>query len=252
MSLFKEAKVHYCDMIRTIFFSFLLCFACCLFSQEDYNQRLFNYSLESACTLALSPFNWGAKDYTKIAAGFSLFTLAYTNDAKLYEFIQSNKGNFSDDLAWLGEKWGNGQFLGGVYAQAGISSLVWPKNTDIKIFFHKGMVSGFYTSATILFLKHLIQRKRPYMAANPYEFGKFWEKPHYHSLPSGHTAAAFNLATLIAHSTEKKVWGVLAYSLATLTAWSRVYDQKHWVSDVVFGGILSTAITKSVLNSYKK
>ena len=220
--------------------------------QSNTNISLIEYSLESSCRLAASPFNWETKDYLNVTAGFSIFTLAYTNDLKLYEFIQSNKGSFSNNMAWIGEKWGNGQFVGGVYALAGIGSLIWPQNPEVKMFFQKGVVSGFYTSATIFALKQLFQRKRPHMALHPYEFGKFWEKPHYHSLPSGHTAAAFNLATLIAHSTEKKVWGILAYSMATLTAWSRVHDQKHWVSDVVFGGVLSTAITNSVLKSYKK
>ena len=229
-----------------------MCCAYCFFGQQGSNPSLFSYSIQSGCDLASSPFSWEANDYTKLVSGFSLFTLAYTNDDKLYDLIQSNKGPLADNMAWIGEKWGNGQFVGGVYALAGIGSLLWPNNPDIKVFFQKGVVSGFYTSATILFLKHLIQRKRPHMAINPYEFGKFWEKPHYHSLPSGHTAAAFNLATVIAQSTENKVWGVLAYSFATLTAWSRVYDQKHWVSDVVLGGILSTAITSAVLKSYKK
>lgn len=239
-------------MVRILLISIFLNYADYCISQKSSGQTFFEYSVESACELASSPFNWEAKDYSKVVAGFSLFTLAYTNDTKLYEFIQSKKGGLYDDLAWIGEKWGNGQFVGGVYALAGISSMVWPKNTEIKMFFQKGVVSGFYTSATILLLKQLFQRKRPFMASNPYEFGKFWEKPHYHSLPSGHTAAAFNIATVIAHSTDKNVWGVLAYSLATLTAWSRVYDQKHWVSDVVFGGVLSTVITTTVLNSYKK
>ncbi len=68
-----------------------------------------------------------------------------------------------------------------------------------------------------------------------------------HSFPSGHTATAFVAAEFLHQEyKDKSVWiSVGGYSMATLIGISRVYNNKHWVSDVVAGagiGILSTKI----------
>ncbi len=65
------------------------------------------------------------------------------------------------------------------------------------------------------------------------------------SWPSGHTTVAFALATSFARETHNKIFDVAFFSLATLTAYSRLHDNKHWTSDVVSGaglGILSARI----------
>ena len=68
-----------------------------------------------------------------------------------------------------------------------------------------------------------------------------------HSFPSGHTANAF-LGAHIAWKEFKESSPVLAYSgyaLATFVACSRLYNNRHWVADVVAGagfGILSVEL----------
>lgn len=68
-----------------------------------------------------------------------------------------------------------------------------------------------------------------------------------HSFPSGHTANAF-LGAHIAYKEFKDSSPVLAYSgyaLATFVACSRLYNNRHWVADVVAGagfGILSVEL----------
>ena len=69
-----------------------------------------------------------------------------------------------------------------------------------------------------------------------------------HSFPSGHTANAF-LGAHIAWKEFKDSSPVLAYSgyaLATFVAGSRLYNNRHWVADVVAGagfGILSVELS---------
>lgn len=65
------------------------------------------------------------------------------------------------------------------------------------------------------------------------------------SWPSGHTTVAFALATSFARETHNKIFDVAFFSLATLTAYSRLHDNKHWTSDVIGGaglGILSARL----------
>ena len=82
-------------------------------------------------------------------------------------------------------------------------------------------------------LKYSINRTRP--------------NGHSVSFPSGHTAAAFTGATLLAHEyANRSIWIPIAgYTVATATGVMRVLNNRHYVSDVVVGaaiGILSAEL----------
>jgi membrane-associated phospholipid phosphatase len=65
------------------------------------------------------------------------------------------------------------------------------------------------------------------------------------SFPSGHTAAAFSLATIWAH--ERPRDRELAYGLATLVGVSRLLLKQHWPSDVFWGGAIGAAAGNAAL-----
>lgn len=94
------------------------------------------------------------------------------------------------------------------------------------------MAEGFNAGMTRS-LKYIVNEKRP--DGGPYSF------------PSGHTANAF-LGAHIAYKEFKDSNPWLAYSgyaLATFVACSRVYNNRHWVADVVAGagfGVLSVEL----------
>ena len=65
------------------------------------------------------------------------------------------------------------------------------------------------------------------------------------SFPSGHTGIAFVSAEFLYQEyKDKSIWiGIGGYGVATFVGVARVYNNRHWVSDVVAGagiGILST------------
>jgi membrane-associated phospholipid phosphatase len=71
----------------------------------------------------------------------------------------------------------------------------------------------------------------------------------YSSFPSGHTAEAFASAEFLRMEYQNKsIWyGVLGYSMACMTGYLRMYNNKHWFSDVLAGaavGILSTRLSE--------
>ena len=61
------------------------------------------------------------------------------------------------------------------------------------------------------------------------------------SFPSGHTSSSF-LAATIAHDLYGSKVSVPAYLLAGLTGVSRIHDNKHYLSDVIFGASLGIAL----------
>ena len=69
-----------------------------------------------------------------------------------------------------------------------------------------------------------------------------------HSFPSGHTSAAFVSAEFLRQEyKDVSPWiGVGGYAIATATGFMRMYNNKHWLNDVVAGagvGILSVRLS---------
>lgn len=99
------------------------------------------------------------------------------------------------------------------------------------------------TTAVVTALKHQAHRLRP-------------DGSGYNSFPSGHTATVFAAAELFNQEFKgQSPWyGYAGYTVATATGILRMYNNKHWLSDVVAGagfGILSTKLTY-VLYPYVK
>ncbi|MCU1340175.1 MAG: phosphoesterase, PA-phosphatase related [Bryobacterales bacterium] len=63
------------------------------------------------------------------------------------------------------------------------------------------------------------------------------------SFPSGHTAAAFAVATVVADRYRTHRWvPFVAYGLATAIGFSRTSSNSHYLSDVAFGAILGFSV----------
>lgn len=58
----------------------------------------------------------------------------------------------------------------------------------------------------------------------------------YHSFPSGHTASAFALATVLAERYPN--WAPVWYGLATCVGLARISAGAHWPSDVLAGAVV--------------
>jgi membrane-associated phospholipid phosphatase len=65
------------------------------------------------------------------------------------------------------------------------------------------------------------------------------------SFPSGHTASAFATAMVLQEHYGWKL-GVPFFAIAGYTAASRVVDNRHWASDVMFGAFLGMTSGRTV------
>ncbi|GEP90725.1 phosphatase PAP2 family protein [Chitinophaga terrae (ex Kim and Jung 2007)] len=94
--------------------------------------------------------------------------------------------------------------------------------------------SQLVSAALVLPTKHLVHEERPDGSNNL-------------SFPSGHTATAFSSAQFMFREyKDSNFWlSISGYPIAAMTGIYRVFNDKHWVGDVVAGagiGILSTEI----------
>lgn len=105
-----------------------------------------------------------------------------------------------------------------------------------------------------LVLRNTTRRLRPLDVAPNGNFSNTWFKTTGNpltakgSFPSGHSAAAFAVATVIAHRYSHHHWvPVVAYGVAGLVAFSRISSDAHFTSDVAFGSFLGFAVSHWVV-----
>ncbi len=114
------------------------------------------------------------------------------------------------------------------------------------------MITGlaFSTIFCLVFLKRIAKRKRPC----DHDLTHLTiRRPSGHSFPSAHTSAAFAVAGVI-YLTADPIFSIIAITLASLIAFSRIYLFVHYPSDVIAGVIMGvsfatlavTAVTRIV------
>ena len=108
-----------------------------------------------------------------------------------------------------------------------------------------------YTKGIIGLSKGFVNRTRPVATDSPLEAtpGAFSSKHEKLSMPSGHTARAFAVASVVAHEFDRWYVEVPAYATAASVGLERVRSGDHWLSDVVVGGALGYLIGRSVSSS---
>ncbi len=84
-------------------------------------------------------------------------------------------------------------------------------------------------------LKVLLGRGRPYLNLGKDRFKPLNFLNDYNSLPSGHTTVAFTISTVLSDHIDRWWASAGLYTIAAATGISRIYDDKHWLSDVVLG-----------------
>jgi membrane-associated phospholipid phosphatase len=92
-------------------------------------------------------------------------------------------------------------------------------------------------------LKMVFGRERPDGNFSAFDFDPIHPDAAF---PSGHTAMAFAMATSLADDIHPTWAKVGLYGLATGVAVSRVYQQRHWMSDVLGGAVVGVASAKFV------
>jgi hypothetical protein len=95
------------------------------------------------------------------------------------------------------------------------------------------MRSQILSQAYVQVLKYTVRRERP-------------DGSNTQSFPSGHSASAFATAAVLQRHYGWKI-GVPATLVAGYVATARVHDNKHYLSDVIFGGAMGIAAERTVI-----
>lgn len=194
--------------------------------------------------IIVEPFHWKAKQWGTLAGLFGVSAVVYVYDKEIFDAFQSNKTKTKDNISkYFIEPWGSGLYS---LPLLGVIYLTGHKKNHHKNVALTGLKAYLLSGGASFILKHLFHRHRPGddNPPNPY----LWEGPFPFttdntSFPSGHTTTAFAIASVLAQGYKDKLWiGLTSYSVATLVGLSRVYDGKHWASDVLVGAVLGTFV----------
>ena len=119
--------------------------------------------------------------------------------------------------------------------------VIWVDKRDLKIL--REILPPLWLATLIVEhpIKGYFRRKRPFI--NVVKAIAVGRKPSTFSFPSGHSAASFAGAWLIARHYPKQA--SLWYGIAALVGFSRIYLGAHYPSDVVIGATIGTLIAES-------
>lgn len=138
---------------------------------------------------------------------------------------------------------GVGVVTAGVLAGGLISHNEKVTHAGLRLLFSVGLAGGAAEG-----IKFALGRERPLQNTSALDF----DPAHFDtSFPSGHTTLAFAMATSLSDDIHRTWATVGLYGLATGVAVSRVYQEAHWVSDVVGGAALGIASAKLVSGRWR-
>ena len=179
------------------------------------------------------------------AAGVSVFFLV---DNPVRTYMLDNQTQGKDDAADVFRKVGQPEVWALVPAVMIGTGLAF-KKPGLERAGLRAVTSALLAGGVTAVLKEVIGRVRPDAdGSEPLDFKPFSGNV---AMPSGHTSSAFGFSASLAEDVHPMWAKVGLYALATGTAWSRVYNNKHWTSDVVAGAIIGISSAKLVNGSWQ-
>ena len=221
--------------------------------EKQQEKKLYSFSQfgRESVLFIKQPLRWKGKDWLTVgglAAGTALLTLA---DQPLRNATQGDQNYYYSVPVVAGRVWGEWYSIIGVAGSFGAYGMI-AHDTSTKKIAIELFQAGLYAEVVTGIIKTVVGRARPYMNEGPGSFHPFaFFNEDYNSFPSGHSTSAFALSTVLsrhAHSTALKI---IAYAPAALTLFSRIYQDKHWVSDELLGAAIGYFVGNWVVDLHE-
>lgn len=208
-----------------------------------------NY-INKTSQILLSPLSWDQSAWNNTFVITGIASSAFLFDNMIKHNMQASKSKSLDQLTPLPNN-----ILGDFRVMSGGAIVGWSvgqltndfrlqqtSRLALECLFFSAMIKGG--------MKNFFHRARPYTgsSSNDWKGPNGDSNPGRLSFPSGHSTCAFTIATVISEQysdIEMVPW--ISYGLAALTAWSRVYSNKHWASDVIVGAAIGHYTAKMIL-----
>jgi membrane-associated phospholipid phosphatase len=175
-------------------------------------------------------------------------------DEPLQRHVQRNRSNTSNDIAAVFRQEGEAPYYAGISLGVLGFGIVSGK-PGVRRAGTRLVAAVLLSAAEEGALKHLVGRSRPNEDVGAFSFHPFTLLKDSAgvqtrgSMPSGHVTTAFAIATSLADDIKSPLVHVLLFTAATGTAFSRINDNRHWLSDTAMGAMLGI-FTAKVVNGH--
>lgn len=199
-----------------------------------------------------SPLQFNKNDFYLTGAILGVTALSIPVDEPLRKTALNSKSKSLDNVFYVTEKFGKAKYgaaLSGVLYGFGLvvddDNIRQTGQMLAEALIFNGLIT---TGAKMMF-----SRERPFTNEGSYDMDLFEFKSTFSetSLPSGHTSTAFTMATVLSERIDNTYASIALYSMASLTAFQRVYADKHWFSDTILGAALGTVIGLKIVNLHE-
>ena len=205
---------------------------------------LLNFGDDFVNVLA-SPKSWKGGDFLSLSVILGAGLLLYSVDQDIQQWAQDHRSSSSEGIFKTIGHLGNGVVLIGLMTALYVSGEV-SDNNSLRKTALLSLESCLTTGIIVRGLKSVVGRARPWTGESSHSFHPFSTRSRFASFPSGHASVAFAVATVIADQSKKAYIDILAYSLATMAAFSRVHLDKHWASDILVGSAIGYFVAKKI------
>jgi membrane-associated phospholipid phosphatase len=187
-----------------------------------------------------SPFRFTSEQWLMTGGTVTGTVLLFPDDESARTLFARNHSHIADQFAEFGRQYGREvyglSFSGALY----VGGLAFD-NRDVRMTGIMLFESIAYAGITTTVVKTVLGRSRPFVEEGPYRFRSFQFNFERTSLPSGHSTVAFSVSSILAARLKNVYATVGLYTLATITAASRIYHDEHWFSDTLLGAAIGTA-----------
>ena len=204
-------------------------------------------ALNDGWNIFSSPAHFDSKDWIIAGAITGGVFLLFSIDEQARQLSERNQSSFGDDIFDLSREYGRAEygilFSGGMYLGGLGFKDRWTRETGLVVF-----ESILYAGTFTTIIKTVAGRSRPYLEEGAFHFDGFQTGNDRLSMPSGHSTVAFAISSSLSSRINNTYATIGLYSLATLTAFSRVYHDQHWLADTFLGAVIGTAVGTSLVH----
>ncbi len=193
-----------------------------------------------------SPLHFDSKDWINFSASTAVIGGSFFLDNTVRSAALRNHNNTNDKIFDFDNNYVTifyGLATAGIYGYGLFAGNDKVRNVAVQL-----GESVIYAGVFNLVAKSLFGRSRPYTERGHTDFHPLSVSDDKVSFPSGHTTVAFAFSTVMAHAVDNIFWKTGWYGFAGMVAASRIYHDKHWVSDVLFGGAIGYFVGRFVVN----
>jgi membrane-associated phospholipid phosphatase len=166
--------------------------------------------------------------------------LASLLDESVRDQLQGHRSTGKDDVARVFRRMGEAEVFGPI-GLGTIAVGIIAGNPRIRRAGER-ISGGLLLAGTLgVVVKEVVGRRRPALTGSAYRFKPFSGRDAW---PSGHTTMAFALAASVGDEIHSTPVSIGLYGAAAMTGWSRLNDNRHWLSDVLAGAAFGITSAK--------